>query len=57
MRFIGVFNRDGGTFRSRDMEAFCQSARDIFASAGHELDCRIVDGPALMAVGMPTIRP
>lgn len=48
MRFIGVFNRDGGTFRTRDMEAFAADATAVFAARGHSLDCRIVEGRNLI---------
>jgi diacylglycerol kinase family enzyme len=48
MRFIGVFNRDGGTFKTTDMEAFAAKAVDIFAAAGHELEPRIVAGGDLI---------
>lgn len=48
MRFIGVFNRDGGTFRTTDMEAFAARAVEIFAAAGHEIDARIVEGKQLI---------
>lgn len=48
MRFIGVFNRDGGTFKTTDMEAFAARAVDVFTTAGHELDARIVDGKQLI---------
>lgn len=44
MHFVGIFNRDGGTFKTTDMEAFCQEARATFARHGHTLDCRIVAG-------------
>ncbi|HEY4203023.1 MAG TPA: diacylglycerol kinase family protein [Devosiaceae bacterium] len=44
MHFVGVFNRDGGTFRSMDMEAFCDSARRIFEMHGDTLECRVVAG-------------
>ena len=49
MRFIGVFNRGGGTFRQTDMDTFMAMARDIFAEAGHELETRAVDGAQLIA--------
>ena len=49
MRVIGVFNRDGGTFKTTDMEAFAARAREIFAAHGHDLDVRLVDGKSLMA--------
>lgn len=54
MRFSAVFNRDGGTFRTLDREAFSASAHAIFAAEGHEFTCRWVGGedlePALAAV-------
>lgn len=49
MRFIGVLNRDGGTFRTIDMEAFAARAVQIFAEYGHVLDARIVRGEELIA--------
>lgn len=49
MRFIGVFNRGGGTFRQTDMDTFMAMARDIFAEAGYELDTRAVEGAQLIA--------
>lgn len=49
MHFIGVLNRDGGTFRTTDMAAFIAAAEAIFAEAGHTLDCRLVTGDALEA--------
>jgi diacylglycerol kinase family enzyme len=49
MQFIGVFNRDGGTFRQLDMDDFVRRATLIFAEAGHLLDCRPVGGKQLIA--------
>lgn len=48
MRVIGVLNRDGGTFKTTDMEDFAAKAVEIFAAAGHELDARVVDGKELI---------
>ncbi len=48
MRFTGVFNRDGGTFRTLDMAAFTARATELLAEQGVELECRVVDGPSLM---------
>ncbi len=48
MRFIGVFNRDGGTFKTTDMEAFATRAAEIFAAHRHELEARVVDGGHLI---------
>jgi diacylglycerol kinase family enzyme len=44
VRFIGVFNRDGGTLRTMDLDAFSIEAQAILASHGHALECRIVEG-------------
>jgi diacylglycerol kinase family enzyme len=49
MRFIGVFNRDGGTFKTTDMSAFALKASEILRAHGHELDARIVEGKDLIA--------
>jgi len=49
MHIIGVFNRDGGTFKTTDMEAFAANAVRIFAEHGHELEARIVEGKHLIA--------
>lgn len=49
MRFVGIFNKDGGTFRTMDIPAFCAEAEAIFAAHGHQLDCRSVAGKDLIA--------
>ena len=49
MRFIGVFNRDGGTFRTMDIDAFVTRAAGIFAERGHEFEARVVAGDELIA--------
>jgi diacylglycerol kinase family enzyme len=48
MQFIGVFNRDGGTFKTTDMEAFVARAQEIFTARGHQMDPRIVEGRDLI---------
>jgi len=48
MRVIGVFNRDGGTFRTTDMEAFARRAMEIFAAHGQSLETRVVAGDELV---------
>ena len=35
MRFVGVFNRDGGTFRTMDMDQFSADATRILGEHGH----------------------
>jgi diacylglycerol kinase family enzyme len=49
MRFVGVFNRDGGTFKTMDMDAFAAHAVAVFAAHGQTLDARIVEGKHLVA--------
>jgi diacylglycerol kinase family enzyme len=48
MHFIGVFNRDGGTFRTMDMDAFLVLANEVMAEAGHTLEARVVAGKDLI---------
>jgi hypothetical protein len=48
MHFIGVLNKNGGTFRTLDMAAFSANAETILSARGHSLDCRIVDGEELL---------
>ena len=49
MRFVAVLNRDGGTLRTMDIDAFCAQAKTIFERHGHELDCRVVAGKRVEA--------
>ncbi len=49
MHFIGVLNKDGGTFRTMDMEAFAADAERVFAENGKTLECRVVAGDDLEA--------
>lgn len=44
MKLKAVFNKDGGTFRTTDMERYCVAARDAFGKMGHDLSCQIVSG-------------
>lgn len=44
MRIQAIFNKDGGTFRTIDMDAYAREAERIFGAAGHHLDCDIVEG-------------
>ena len=48
MNIIAVLNRDGGTFRTTDMEAFAAKAKAVFEAAGHKFEARIVAGKELM---------
>lgn len=44
MRFRAILNRDGGTLRTIDLDAFRENAEALFAREGHELDCRVIGG-------------
>lgn len=47
MHFIGILNRDGGSFRDLDLAAFAADAERIFVENGHSLACRLVSGSDL----------
>lgn len=49
MRIIAVLNRDGGTLRTMDLDAFCAGAVETFARHGHQLECRVVAGRSVEA--------
>lgn len=44
MHIVAILNRDGGTLRTMDLDAFAAQAVEIFARHGHQLDCEIVAG-------------
>jgi diacylglycerol kinase family enzyme len=44
MNLFAVFNRDGGTFKTTDMSAYCARATETFKAAGHEIECHVVSG-------------
>lgn len=44
MHIIAVLNRDGGTLRTMDLDAFCAQAVATFARHGHQLECEVVSG-------------
>jgi diacylglycerol kinase family enzyme len=48
MKIKAVLNRDGGTFKTTDMQAFCESATRAFAEKGHELVCAVVAGEEIV---------
>ena len=49
MKLVAIFNRDGGTFRTTDMDAYCDHAKTVFQNAGHEIECRLVAGKDIVA--------
>ena len=44
MKIKAVLNRDGGTFKTTDMQTYCETATRAFAAKGHDLDCDVVAG-------------
>jgi diacylglycerol kinase family enzyme len=49
MRFIAVLNRDGGTLRTTDLDAFSNRMHEVMEAAGHSVDIGIVGGPEIVA--------
>lgn len=48
MKIKAVLNRDGGTFKTTDMQAYCESANRAFVAKGHQLDCAVVAGDEIV---------
>lgn len=44
MKIKAIFNRDGGTFRTTDMDVYRQKAEEVFRGAGHEIEIVVVAG-------------
>jgi diacylglycerol kinase family enzyme len=44
MKIKALFNKDGGTFRTTDMDAYSAKAQEVFGNAGHELEVAVVSG-------------
>jgi diacylglycerol kinase family enzyme len=51
MRVAIILNRDSGTLRTMDLDAFCAEAARVFGEVGHPLQCHIVGGREVL----PTI--
>lgn len=49
VQFRAIFNKDGGTLRTMDLEAFRAEAEAVFARQGHRLEARIVAGAEVEA--------
>lgn len=49
MRFIAVLNRDGGTLRTTDLDAFSARLTSILTAAGHTVDINLVNGKDVVA--------
>lgn len=48
MKIKAVLNRDGGTFKTTDMKAYCETATRTFAEKGHDLVCAVVPGDEIV---------
>jgi len=44
MKLVGFFNRDGGTFRTTDMQAYEKRAEEVFRDAGHDFEAIVFSG-------------
>ena len=49
MRFIAVLNRDGGTLRTTDLDAFGSRMTETLEKRGHRVDIEHVSGPEVEA--------
>ncbi|WP_343044602.1 diacylglycerol/lipid kinase family protein [Allomesorhizobium camelthorni] len=48
MRFLAVLNRDGGTLRGMNLDAFSAKIEETLATAGHIVEMRIVAGDEIV---------
>lgn len=44
MKIHAVLNRDGGTFRTMDMDEYCRRAHETFSRQANEFSCEVVSG-------------
>lgn len=44
MKLVGFFNRDGGTFRTTDMQTYERRAEQVFRDAGHDFEAIVFSG-------------
>lgn len=42
MKVKAIFNRDGGTFRTTDMETYGRRVEEVFRAAGHQVEIAVV---------------
>ncbi len=42
MKVKAIFNRDGGTFRTTDMDAYSRKVEEDFRAVGHEIEIAVV---------------
>jgi diacylglycerol kinase family enzyme len=48
MHFLAVLNRDGGTLRTTDLDAFIERSRKTLEEAGHTLHAEVVSGKEIV---------
>ncbi|KRB50206.1 diacylglycerol kinase [Rhizobium sp. Root708] len=48
MKLVGFFNRDGGTFRTTDMQAYERRAEAVFGEAGHDFEALVFSGSEIV---------
>lgn len=48
MKLVGFFNKDGGTFRTTDMEAYERQAEATFREAGHDFEAIVFPGKEIV---------
>ncbi|TCL76218.1 diacylglycerol kinase family protein [Rhizobium sp. BK251] len=48
MKLVGFFNRDGGTFRTTDMDVYERRAEAIFRGAGHDFEAIVFSGKEIV---------
>ena len=49
MKIKAILNRDGGTFRTTDMDAYSRRIEEVFGAAGHEIEISVVAGDEMNA--------
>jgi len=49
MRFQAILNRDGGTLRTTDLDAFAARAEEVLSAAGHTLKVEVTGGRGVAA--------
>ena len=49
MHFLAVLNRDGGTLRTTDLDAFVERSRETLEKAGHTLEVEMVSGKDIVS--------
>ena len=48
MKLVGFFNRDGGTFRTTNMQAYERRAEEVFRDAGHDFEAIVFSGSEIV---------